>query len=182
MRTVEKTTLLRVAHLEDNSLDAQLILYELENAGIDCAVTQVCSRLEFEAMLEKGEIDLILSDSQIPGYDTLKALTRTREMRPEVPFVFVSGSTSPAAKTNAFFRGATGFVSKNELPKLVSLVKRIIAAKKGKPVNAPLPEIGVPVMVRCPEFSCLGYLDKKGIWRDFKGSEELRNVIDWAEL
>ncbi len=170
---------LRVLHLEDNSWDAELVRLELDRSEIPCSITQIWTEKDFHAALQNGGFDIIVSDSQLPSFETLKALTRTREVCPEVPFIFVSGNTSPALKANAFFRGATDFISKNDLPKLVSLVNRLFSASN---ITGKIPEIGVPVVVQCAEFSCLGYLDRTGKWRDFARSGELPAVIDWCEL
>jgi DNA-binding NtrC family response regulator len=131
--------------------------------------------------LERGDFDVVLSDSQLPGFETLKALTRTREVRPTVPFIFVSGTTSPSIKTNAFFRGATDFIQKDELPKLVSVLNRLFEWNKAVD-KSPVPEVGMPVVVQCKEFRCLGYRDKSGKWRDFARSHELPEVVDWCDL
>jgi CheY-like chemotaxis protein len=175
-------TPLRVLHLEDNSWDAELIRSELAKHEIRCSIHQLCTKKDFEAALQKGGVDIILSDSQLPGFDTLRALTRTREICPAVPFVFISGTTSPAFKANAFFRGAVDFIPKDQLSRLRSVFNRLFSADNSKHEISPLPEIGIPVMVYCREFRCLGYLDRKGKWRDFTSSVELANVIDWSDL
>jgi CheY-like chemotaxis protein len=174
-----------VLHLEDNSWDAELIKWELAKHAIPCIITQLCTEKDFEAALHKGGVDVILSDSQLPGFNTLTALTRSRQVHPTVPFIFVSGTTSLTLKANAFFRGAADFVSKNELPKLASTLTRVLNLDKPKGLIStisPLPEIGIPVMVRCREFRCLGFLDRNGKWRDFVKSLELSDVIDWCDL
>jgi CheY-like chemotaxis protein len=173
------TAPLRVLHLEDNSWDAELIRVELERCKVPCSISQIWTEKDFNAALEKGGFDIILSDSQLPGFQTLKALTRTREVYPSMPFIFVSGTTSPAMKANAFFRGATDFIPKDELPRLVSLVDGLFSASNS---DGKIPEIGVPVVVQCVGFSCLGYLDRQGKWRDYSRSGELPAVIDWSEL
>lgn len=175
-------TPLRVLHLEDNSWDAELIKTELEEkCQLPCAITQIWSEKEFEAALERGGIDIILSDSQLPGFETLKALTRSREVCPAVPFIFVSGTNSPTIKANAFFRGATDFIQKDDLPKLISVLNRLFTVKPSGQRISP-PEIGMPVVVQCRGFRCLGYLDQNGKWRDFSRSHELPEVVDWSPL
>lgn len=172
---------LRVLHLEDNSWDAELIKLELERTQIPCSVTQVWTEKDFEEALRMGGIDIFLSDSQLPGFETLKALVRTREVCPNVPFIFVSGTSSPTQKANAFFRGAVDFIQKDELFKLVPLMDRLFARANHGGILPP-PEIGIPVVVRCEKYSCLGYMDRQGKWRDYARSEELPAVIDWCDL
>jgi CheY-like chemotaxis protein len=172
---------LRVLHLEDNSCDAELIKLELEKSEIPCSITQICTEKDFETALQRRDFDIVVSDSQLPGFETLTALTKTMEVCPTVPFVFVSGTSSPTIKANAFFRGAVDFIQKDELPKLVSLLSQLFRwNNSGEKI--PAPEIGIPVVVHCKEFRCLGYLDRGGKWRDFARSHELPEVIDWSNL
>jgi len=172
---------LRVLHLEDNSWDAELIKAELDGGNVPCSITQICSEKEFEAALTRGGFDIILSDSQLPGFETFKALSRSREVCPAVPFIFVSGTSSPAIKANAFFRGAAGFIQKDELPKLVPVLNQLFIWNDSGGTILP-PEIGIPVVAQCQEFRCLAYLDQSGKWRDFARSHELPEVIDWDPL
>ena len=173
---------LRVIHLEDDPVDAELIAHSLENHGVQCAIIRVDTKQSFEAALEKGGIDLILSDSKLPGFDTLTALTQARRRLPDVPFIFVSTSLSPKIKADAFLRGATDFISKENLPKLAHVVHWIFFLRKQTDGKLRLPETGVPIIVQCKEFRCLGYLAKDGRWRDFGTSSELPEVIDWFEI
>jgi len=172
---------LRVLHLEDNSWDAELIKLELKKSEIPCAITQISTQKDFEAALQRGDFDVVVSDSQLPGFETLKALTRTREVCPAIPFIFVSGTSSPTIKANAFFRGAVDFIQKDELPKLVSLLTQLFKWNDSGD-KIPAPEIGIPVVVQCKEFRCLAFLDRGGKWRDFARSHELPEVIDWCHL
>jgi len=173
---------LRVLHLEDDPLSTELIEAELRGNHIPSALARLCTQEEFEAALQQGSIDLILSDSRLPGFDTLSALALARQTRPDIPFIFVSGITSPNLKKIALRRGAIDLISKNDLPGLVRVVKWLFSASKRKHRIPPLPEIGMPVIVQCREFRCLGYLDWNGTWRNFEKSFELFEVIDWFDL
>jgi len=173
---------LRVLHLEDNPVDAALIQTELRERNIPCSVTRICTQENFEAELQKGGVDLILSDSQLPGFDTLSALTRAREICPTVPFIFVSGTASPKVKADAFVRGASDFISKEDLPKLARVLEWLFFLNKLEHAISPLPEVGMPVIVQCKEFRCLGYFDRQGTWRDFEKSSELSEVVAWFNL
>jgi CheY-like chemotaxis protein len=173
---------LRVLHLEDDPLDAELIENELRGHGIACSITRVYARAPFEAALKEGPGDLILSDSKLPGFDTLLALTMVRQRCPEVPFVFVSGAVAPKSKADALLRGASDFIGKDDLPRLTRLVHWLFSSNHHKRRIPALPEVGMPVMVQCKEFRCLGYLDREGAWRDFEKSLKLSDVVDWSDL
>ena len=173
---------LKVLHLEDNPCDAELIQHELETQNLRCVINRVHSEQEFEAALAKGGMDLILSDSQLPGFDTISALTLARERYPEVPFIFVSGTASPNVRGEAFRKGATDFVSKDDLPKLARIIQWMFFHNKRQRHKVALPDVGTPVIVQCKEFRCLGYLDYSGKWREYKRSVELTDVIAWFEI
>jgi CheY-like chemotaxis protein len=172
---------LHVLHLEDDPLDAELIKGSLDRHGISCSITSIHTRDAFEAALQKGDIDLILSDSKLPGFDSLSAVALARERLPRVPFIFVSGTASPQIKADAFNRGATDFINKDDLSKLARVIFGIFFMGKPKSAQPKLPEIRKPVLVHCADFRCLGYLDEEGKWRDYTTSAEVSGVIDWTE-
>jgi CheY-like chemotaxis protein len=175
-------TSLRILHLEDDPVDAELVKYSLEEHGIPCSITRVCTREAFGVAIEQGGIDIILSDSKLPGFDTMSALQQVRETHPSIPFIFVTGNISPKAKVAAFLGGAADFINKDDLPRLSRTLKPLAFANKLRRVNPQMPEIGAPVMVQCKEFRCLGYLGRDGKWRDFGTSVELPEVTDWFSM
>ncbi len=104
---------LRILLLEDDPADAELIQGVLEADGVVCEITRVEAREEFVRALEKGEIDLILADYSLPSFDGLAALELAQKIRPELPFLFVSGTLGEERAIEALKRGATDFVLKN---------------------------------------------------------------------
>lgn len=50
------------------------------------------------------------------------------------------------------------------------------------PQSKILPPPGEHVMVHCPEFSCLGYLDEAGTWKNVFTNEKLTEVVDFSAL
>src|SRR5258705_1334586 len=96
----------RILHLEDDPNDAELIRAALEGDRILVAVEHVTSREEFTAAVERGEVDLILSDYSLPGFDGAAALHIVLEKRPDVPFIIVSGQLGAEAAA-ATDRGGT---------------------------------------------------------------------------
>ncbi|RYG56254.1 response regulator, partial [bacterium] len=117
---------LRVLLLEDSPLDADIITDWLQSGGLDCGVNRVQSREEFAAALKSGGVDVILSDYSLPSFDGMAALTLAQEMRPAIPFIFVSGFLGEDLAIESLKRGATDYVLKGRLERLVPSVLRAI--------------------------------------------------------
>jgi PAS domain S-box-containing protein len=118
---------LRILHLEDDRDDAAIIEALLCDEGIDCKIERVLTRNDFVAALERGGFDLILSDFSLPAFDGLSALTLASARRPEVPFLFVSGTLGEELAVDALQRGATDYVLKQRLVRLAPAVRRAVA-------------------------------------------------------
>ncbi len=124
-----KTTL-HILHLEDNLKDAALIEAFLETEGISCDITCVSRRNEFCAGLEKPDLDLILSDFSMPGFDGLSALDLARKHRPDVPFIFLSGTIGEELAVEALKEGATDYVIKDRMTRLPIAIRRALRERE----------------------------------------------------
>jgi signal transduction histidine kinase len=118
------TTPLRILHLEDNADDAKLVERTLAAGGVACSIARVASRAEYLAALEEPEIGLTLCDNRLPGFDGLSALKICRERRPDLPFIFVSGTLGEEAAIESMQNGATDYVLKERLSRLCPAVHR----------------------------------------------------------
>ncbi len=112
--------------LEDDTRDAELIQEVLEADYFDCEVTRTQTRAEFVAGLENVGINLILADYKLPSFDGLSALKLAHEARPDLPFIFVSGSLGEEVAIEAIKIGATDYVVKSRLSRLVPSVQRAL--------------------------------------------------------
>jgi diguanylate cyclase (GGDEF)-like protein/PAS domain S-box-containing protein len=117
---------LHILNLEDDPLDTELIQANLAEAGIYCELQRVQDRAAFVAALEEGDFDLILADHSLPGFDGHSALNVARELEPEVPFVFVSGTLGEDAAIESLKSGATDYVLKHRLERLAPAVRRAV--------------------------------------------------------
>ncbi len=120
------TSLIHVLHLEDDAMDAELIQTRLEEADLACRITRVQTRDEFEHALQQDKLDIILADYRLPAYDGMSAMRLALERRPDVPYIFVSGTLGEEAAIKALTQGATDYVLKGELARLGSAVKRAL--------------------------------------------------------
>ncbi len=117
-------TSLHILHLEDDANDAMLVQLALEAGGIGVVITRVQIREEFEAALATGVIDVVLSDYSLPGFDGLAALEFVRTHWPNVPFILVTGTMGEERAIDALKSGATDYVLKARLARLVPAVRR----------------------------------------------------------
>src|SRR5919112_1280102 len=123
---MEKTKALRVLNLEDNPLETQLVHTTLKDGGIECEISRVQTRADFAAALESDEFDLILADYSLPAFDGLSALKVAQEIRPEAPFILVSGAFGEERAIEALKSGATDYVLKQRMGRLVPAVQRAL--------------------------------------------------------
>jgi PAS domain S-box-containing protein len=112
--------------LEDSQADAELIRSRLQEAGLEFTLRRVDSREAYLSALEQEGIDIILSDYSLPSFDGMSALLLAREKRPEVPFLFVSGTIGEERAVETFKNGATDYVLKDHLTRLVPAVRRAL--------------------------------------------------------
>ncbi|HEX8552389.1 MAG TPA: response regulator [Abditibacteriaceae bacterium] len=120
------TTPLRFLHLEDNILDAELTLARLEDGGFLPKCVRVQTQRDYEAALSRETFDLILADYSLPSFDGFSALLIAREQCPETPFLFLSGALGEERAIETLKNGATDYVLKDNLDRLVPSVQRAL--------------------------------------------------------
>jgi signal transduction histidine kinase len=120
------TAPLRILHLEDDPMDTEFIKSTLEEEGIDCDILRVDTRDDFTAAMDLCEFDILFSDYLLPGFDGLSALCIAKEKCPDVPFIFISGNMGEELAINTLTSGATDYVMKNRLSRLIPSVRRAL--------------------------------------------------------
>jgi len=117
---------LRVLLVEDSAMDVALIKHMLLAARRDTSVTNVDTPEAFETELKLRVPDLILSDYTLPTFDGNRALEIARRIAPRVPFIFVSGTMGEEVAIDMLKQGATDYVLKNRLTRLLPAVSRAL--------------------------------------------------------
>jgi CheY-like chemotaxis protein len=112
--------------LEDNPLDAALVLRRLRDGGLAVDLTVVDSREAFVSAFDTYPFDMILADYSLPDFDGLTALDIVRARYGRLPFIFVSGVIGEEVAVDTMLRGATDFVLKSRLERLVPAVQRAL--------------------------------------------------------
>jgi PAS domain S-box-containing protein len=121
---------LRFLLLEDSPLDAELIQALLSEGGINCELLQVETDADFLAALETKSFDLILADYALPSFDGMSALEIARNHCPNIPFIFVTAVLGEELAIEALKKGATDYVLKQRIGRLVPSVQRALREAK----------------------------------------------------
>jgi PAS domain S-box-containing protein len=117
---------LQILLLEDDVTDAELLQDLLEAEKFVCEITRVEDRTGFLAALERGGFDLILADYTLPSFDGLSALKLATSACPNVPFIFVSGTLGEEVAIEALKIGATDYILKTRISRLVPSLHRAL--------------------------------------------------------
>jgi C4-dicarboxylate-specific signal transduction histidine kinase len=117
---------LRIVHVEDDAVDSALVVETLDAGGFRCDVTRVDAEPAFTALLDQGCFDLILADYTLPSFDGFSALKLATSRCPNVPFIFVSGTLDEEVAIESLKIGATDYVFKTKLSRLVPSVQRAL--------------------------------------------------------
>ena len=119
-------TKIKILHLEDYLIDSELIRSIIERGGIEFEYFLAENEKEFINILATENIDLVLSDYSLPGYNGNEAMKFVKENYSSTPFIFVSGTLGEDSAINAMINGATDYVLKHKLERLVPAIKRTI--------------------------------------------------------
>src|SRR6186713_319488 len=116
----------RLIVVEDMPMEAEIAVRQLEAGGFACSWKRVDSESVLRATLAEARPDIILSDFTLPGFDGLTALQVSREISPDTPFIFLSGTIGEERAIDALQRGAYDYVLKTNMARLVPAVRRAL--------------------------------------------------------
>ena len=116
----------RILHLEDSPEDAELIGALLDQGGLGAELRWVTTRAAFQQALEEPW-DLILADYALPGIRDRQALELALARRPDVPFIYISGTMGETTAIECLHHGAADYILKQGLSRLVPAARRALA-------------------------------------------------------
>jgi PAS domain S-box-containing protein/diguanylate cyclase (GGDEF)-like protein len=162
--------------VEDMPTEAEIAVRQLEAGGFSCNWKRVESESALRRALDEGRPDLILSDFTLPGFDGLSALDVAREVAPQTPFIFLSGTLGEERAIEALQRGAYDYVLKTNMARLVPAVRRALGDASARRAQRALEEQLRDIVVTSQDW----------IWehdRDGKFtfcSDSIRSVLGYA--
>jgi two-component system cell cycle sensor histidine kinase/response regulator CckA len=115
---------LRVLNLEADAGDYELVRRQACSTGLQLRFERAANRAEFEEALKRGDVDLILADHCVPGYDGKASLEAASLRLPGVPYIIVSDSVGEDAAVECVKLGARDFIHKDRLARLPAAIAK----------------------------------------------------------
>ena len=119
---------LRVLILEDHEADAELMVYELRQAGYEPAWCRVDNETDYLKCLSL-ELDVILADYTLPQFNAMRALNLLKDREMDIPFIVVTGTVGEEVVAECMRQGAKDYLLKDRLGRLGSAVERALQEK-----------------------------------------------------
>jgi PAS domain S-box-containing protein len=117
---------LRLLIVEDSEDDADLLLRVLRPAGYEPAYEIVDTLPTMRTALEDKDWDVITSDHAMPQFSAPAALALAKELRPNSPFIVVSGENDLNLAVSLMKSGAHDYIRKEDLTRLVPTIKEVM--------------------------------------------------------
>ena len=117
--------------VDDSLVDRRLAMTVLQK-GMECSLVEAdCAEAALEHLATAIDLDLVLTDLQMPGLNGLELVERVRSDWPSMPVILMTAAGSEDIASQALKVGASSYVPKRRLSDdLVSTTQRILAAAK----------------------------------------------------
>jgi signal transduction histidine kinase len=121
---------LRVLHVEDNDLDAELVARALKKGGFSASIVVVMDEVEFEREIRGRVPDIVLADYNLPQWQGMGALDILRREGLDIPLILVSGALGDVTAVECIKNGATDYVLKDGLVRLPEAIRRALKERQ----------------------------------------------------
>ena len=121
---------LRVLLVEDEPVDAELVLHALRQAGFDASGDVVQTAEEFTDLVRRDSYDLILADYKLPNWNGMETVEVLHREGLDIPVIVVSGALGELTAVDCVKQGAADYVLKDRLGRLPQSVRRALRDKQ----------------------------------------------------
>ena len=121
---------LNILLVEDDPLDAELIIRELQKSGYDPEWQRVDTKIEFMNRLALDPPDVIISDHAMPQFSSTEALRCLHESRLTIPFIVMSHAIGEDEAVELMRNGAADYLRKDRMARLGESVRHALEEQK----------------------------------------------------
>ncbi|HKX43827.1 MAG TPA: response regulator, partial [Burkholderiaceae bacterium] len=115
---------IRILIVEDSEDDARLAVRMLRRGGFEPVYRRVQDAENLVAAIGQERWDAVISDFRLPSFSGVQALNVFRSFGLDIPFIFVSGTIGEETAVEAMKAGASDYVMKQNLARLVPALER----------------------------------------------------------
>jgi DNA-binding NarL/FixJ family response regulator len=101
-----------ILHVDDEPGVTEVVTAFLERESGRVTVTTAHSVSEGLAVIEKRDIDVVISDYDMPGRNGIQFFESVREDYPDLPFIFYTGKNSREIDSESASAAVTGYIKK----------------------------------------------------------------------
>ncbi|MCU7808962.1 MAG: EAL domain-containing protein, partial [Candidatus Thiodiazotropha sp. (ex Semelilucina semeliformis)] len=124
---------LRLLLAEDSEDDALLLLHHLKKDRWEIEhYARVDSPETMQAALNDGNWDLVITDHNMPSFNSEEALRLIRKNNSDIPVIIVSGSIGEELAVSMMKNGAADYIMKNNLTRLGAAIERELHEAKSR--------------------------------------------------
>jgi signal transduction histidine kinase len=120
---------LRALLVEDNALDAALVVRALFKDGFDVSADVVQDEAGFTKAIHSKCPEIVLADYNLPTWKGMEVLKALRREGLDIPMILVSGALGDVTAVECIKQGATDYVLKDGLARLPEVVRRALREK-----------------------------------------------------
>jgi PAS domain S-box-containing protein len=123
---------INVLIVEDSENDTLLLLEELKKMGYAPMHKRVQTQREMSDAILERDWDVVISDYVMPNFSGPDALKILTNLKPGLPFITVSGTYGEEAAVHMMKAGASDYIVKNNLSRLVPAIERELETARAR--------------------------------------------------
>lgn len=117
---------IKILYVEDSEFDVEIVRYLFEQEKIEFRLQHVNNREDLTEKLDSFKPDIVLANISIPGIEGIEALNIIKESNSRLPVIFLSGILGEEHVIEVLKNGATDYVLKHRLGRLIPAVRRAL--------------------------------------------------------
>lgn len=121
----------KILIIEDEDAIRRVLIKIINNENNSYEVEEAADGLEGFELIENSDYDLVLCDIKMPKMDGVEVLEKALSLKPEIPFIMISGHGDLETAVKAMRLGAFDYISKPpDLNRLLNAIRNALDKKK----------------------------------------------------